>query len=188
MSSPNEQLIRRVVDAFDARRIQSVVIGGQAVNYHGHIRFTRDVDFTVAVEPWKIDPVLDAVKAAGLQLQVSDPHGFVAQVMVLPCLDISAGMGVDISFVSSPYLQNAIERATPFPIAGRMVRFLTLEDLLLQKVIANRPQDRIDVVELLARHTKVDFSYIRHWLGQFEQIAEEPLISRFDELLEDSSR
>jgi len=177
-----------VVDAFDAYRVRSVVIGGQAVNYHGHVRFTRDVDFTVALEPWEIDSVLDAVKTVGLQIQVPNPREFVGQVMVLPCLDVSTEMGVDISFVSSPYLFGAIQRAVQFPIAGRLVRFLALEDLLLQKVIANRPQDRIDVVELLARHATVDFDYIRHWLGQFEQIVEEPLIERFNQLLHDSTQ
>ena len=188
MSSPNEQLIRRIIDALEAQRIDAVIIGGQAVNYHGHSRFTRDVDVTVTVGPWEVQAVLRAVYAAGLQTRVDDVVDFVAHTMVLPCLDATSKMGVDISFVDSEYLHQAIGRAVQFPIAGRMVRFLALEDLVLQKVIANRPQDRIDVVELLARHLKADHDYIRQWLRQFEEVVEERLVERFDELLHDSTQ
>lgn len=188
MSSRNEQLIRRIVDALDAEHIDSVIIGGQAVNYHGHHRFTRDVDVTVRLGPWEFERVLRAVQTAGLRVEISAPREFVAQTMVLPCLDEPSEMGVDISFVDSPYAQGTIQRAVRFPVAGRLIRFLSIEDLLLQKVIANRPQDRIDVVELLARHGNADFEYVIHWLKQFEEVVEEPLVERFAGLRGESSR
>jgi hypothetical protein len=182
-TSSREQLIRRIVDALDAAEVESVIIGGQAVNYHGHSRFTRDVDITVRLAPWEVDRVLRATEAASLRIEVPSPREFVAQTMVLPCLDEASRMGVDISFVDSSYAQGMIQRAAQFPVAGRLVRFLSIEDLLIQKVIANRPQDRIDVVELFNRHRSADVAYIRNWLRQFEEVIEESLVDRFDELV-----
>ncbi len=187
-SFPGDRLIAAIARALDRQKIDYVVIGGQAVIQHGHNRFTGDVDFTVHLPPWQVAKILQLAKEVALTTEIPDPVRWVEEMHVLPCFYPPMKLGVDFSFVASDYIRDAVERAVKFQIAGYAVRFLTLEDLLLQKVIANRPQDRIDVVELLARHAKIDFPYIRRWLRQFEQIVEEPLIARFDELLHDSAQ
>jgi len=187
-SFPGDRLIAAVARALDKQKIDYVVIGGQAVIQHGHNRFTGDVDFTVHLPPWEVAKILQLVKDVALTTEIPDPVRWVEEMHVLPCFYPPMKLGVDFSFVASDYIGHAVKRGDEFQIAGYGVRFLALEDLLLQKVIANRPQDRIDVVELLARHATVDFDYIRHWLGQFEQIVEEPLIERFDQLLYDSTQ
>lgn len=165
-----------------------MVIGGQAVNAHGHSRFTKDVDFTIDLGPWDLDIVLDIASRTKLNVECNDPQQFVDLTQVLPCTAAYADLGVDFSFVPSPYIKQAIARGVWFDVGGRPVRFLAIEDLLLQKVIANRPQDRIDVVELLVRHGDADFEYIRQWLREFEDVTDEQLIERFEALHRESTQ
>ncbi len=182
LSSPADALIRRLAEALDDQRINYVVIGGQAVIQHGHVRTTTDVDLSLPLAPFDPSRVLAVARKCSLTIGPKDPKEHIRQTQVLPCHDAQSALGVDFSFVDSDYLRTAIDRADWFKVAGYPVRFLAIVDLLLQKVIANRPQDRIDVVELLVRHEKADFDYIRSWLRQFEQVLEEPLVERFDEL------
>lgn len=186
-SSPGDRLIRQLAEALDRQDIGYVVIGGQAVNQHGHSRFTRDVDFTVHLGPWEAPRIVALATEANLSPDVPDPVQWTAEMHVFPCHHPESGLGVDFSFVASAYMRLAIQRGVSFDIAGYPVRFLAIEDLLLQKVIANRSQDRIDVVELLVRHPRADFDYLRQWLRQFEEIIEERLIERFESLLKESS-
>jgi len=182
--SPGDELLARLAAQLQNRLIDYVVIGGQAVNQHGHIRATVDIDFTVHLGPWDLPRILELVEKNDLTVQVRDmsTKDWVMMTQVLPCAAPAVNMGVDFSFVPSPYMQQAIARGTWFEIAGRPVRFLAIEDLLLQKVIANRPQDRIDVVELLVRHASADVDYIHRWLTEFAAVLDEPLVQRFDEL------
>jgi len=187
-SSPGDRLLHRLAEALDNRRISYVVIGGQAVNQHGHSRFTGDIDFTVHLPPWDVQPILDVTSVTKVKVAVPDPASWVAEMHVLPCRAERAQLGVDFSFVPSPYIEHAISRSVKYEIDGYGVRFLAIEDLLLQKVIANRPQDRIDVIELAARHSRINEKYIRDWLRKFEEVLEEPLVERFDDLLKESKK
>jgi len=181
---PGDELLARLARELEQQQIGYVVIGGQAVNQHGHIRATVDIDFTVDLGPWELSRILALIDANQVEvnLQDVDVKQWVVRTQVLPCAAPALEMGVDFSFIPSPYIQQAIERGVWFDVAGRKVRFLAIEDLLLQKTIANRPQDRIDVVELLVRHADADFDYICHWLTQFTDVLDEPLVERFDEL------
>ena len=41
--------------------------------------------------------------------------------------------------------------------------FVTAEDLILLKLLADRPKDRIDIADTLFIQGRVDESYLRHW-------------------------
>ncbi len=178
-----DELLARLAQELTRRQIGYVVIGGQAVNQHGHIRTTVDIDFTIDMGPWDLPRILELADANQLTVNVRDmdARDWVMLTQVLPCAAPREQMGVDFSFVPSPYIQQAIERGVWFDVAGQPVRFLAIEDLLLQKVIANRAQDHIDVVELLVRHSQADFDYIQRWLTEFAAVLDEPLVQRFGE-------
>lgn len=179
---PGDSLMAEIAGDMERHEIAYVVIGGQAVIQHGHVRATRDIDFTINLGPWDLPRILQLLNAHQLLANTSDAAEWVSRTQVLPCRAPTLDLGVDFSFVPSPYIQQAIERGVWFPVAGREVRFLAIEDLLLQKVIANRPQDRIDVVELIVRHAGADFDYIRRWLTEFQGVLDEPLVERFEQL------
>lgn len=156
------------------------MIGGQAVIRHGHVRTTEDVDITVvATAADQGDRVINLLSAMGLEPVADDPCAFARLSSLHRCIDADTGFGVDISFVDSPYLQQALGRALVVPTEGYPAPFLGLEDVLVHKAIAGRPQDQIDSMELMARYPGFDQAYVEHWLGEFEQVLEQPIIETF---------
>ena len=45
---------------------------------------------------------------------------------------------------------------------------MTPEDLILLKLIADRPRDHIDVADILFIQGELDESYMRHWAAELE--------------------
>ena len=103
--------------------------------------------------------------------------------MVLPCEEPDSGLRVEFIFSSSPYEPQAIERGRMVRLADVPVRFASLEDVIIQKVIAGRPRDLEDVRAMLIKNPEHDSVYVQDWLDQFSDALDEPYRARFDDLL-----
>ncbi len=134
----------------------------------------------------RLNLVLDMVKDLRFDVLVETPEPFVPQTLVLPCLEPQSGIRVDFIFSFSPYEQQAMKRARRVQIGKSKVRFASVEDLIIHKIIAGRPRDSEDVRNVLIKNPAIDLSYIRRWLKQFEKTISEPLIKRFDEIWKES--
>jgi len=53
----------------------------------------------------------------------------------------SAGSRVDLAIGMSGFEQQAVGRATPVMIGGTRIPVVSIEDLLVMKALAGRPQD-----------------------------------------------
>ncbi len=73
-------LLLRVARALDAAGQPFVVIGGQAVIRHGHVRFTRDVDVTVPVMPYEYPRIARIVEPLGISYRDVDAQADVAGI------------------------------------------------------------------------------------------------------------
>jgi len=74
----------------------------------------------------------------------------------------------DFIFSWTPYEQQAFKRAHSHFLEGYPVRFASPEDVIIHKILANRPRDLEDVRHILRRQ-KIDADYIRQWLQSFSQ-------------------
>lgn len=162
-----------------------MVIGGQAVLLYGEPRLTVDIDITLGATVEHLPMVLAAAEAISLRPLV-DPEPFVNETMVLPCEEPDSGIRVDFIFSSSPYEPQAIERGRMVRLADVPVRFASLEDVIIHKVIAGRPRDLEDVRAMLIKNPEHDSVYVQDWLDQFSDALDEPYRARFDALLGES--
>lgn len=174
------KLIRQVCEAIESEGYDFLIIGGQAVIRHGHIRTTQDVDITVVATPVdEADRVLKLLGGLGLESTIQDPLAFAKASSLIRCVDPQTGFGVDVSFVDSDYLKQAVRRVLRVDTHGYSAPYLGLEDLIIHKTIAGRPQDHIDAVELMARYPDFDCAYVEYWLAEFETVVEKPLGEAF---------
>jgi len=179
-----ERLLERIANALDAAAIPYMVIGGQAVLLYGEPRLTKDIDITLGADLRRLRDVLQAVAAADLKPLV-DPDSFTAETMVLPCADVGTGIRIDLIFSSTPYEQQAMSRVRKVKLGAAEVRFASVEDLLIHKLLAGRPRDIEDAQSVLLKNPCADHAYIRRWLGELSTAVNEPLTERFDQLVED---
>jgi len=154
--------IETIIKALNDAKVQYLIVGGLAVNAHGFVRFTRDVDLVLGLEPANAERGLNALLQAGWQLAIPEkPAAFAdaatrerwraeKNMIVLKLWsDRHQRTPVDV-FVYEPF-DFAAEwaRAERLEISpGVLAPVVTLATLLAMKRTAGRPQDREDIKEL----------------------------------------
>jgi hypothetical protein len=176
-------LMARIGRTLNEAEIPYMVIGGQAVIHHGELRATKDVDFTLAISPFDAGRLIALLERCGLEPLYDDPAQFVRESHLLPCRSRTVPLRVDFAFTDTPYEQQAIARGEDVMIEGVPVRFASVEDLLVHKLLAWRPQDQKDIETILLKNPEADLDEVRYWCGQFEQVLEEPVADRLDQAL-----
>jgi predicted nucleotidyltransferase len=177
-----EGLLERLATALEERGISYMIIGGQAVLVYGVPRLTQDVDVTLGVGPERLSEILDLVKAQGWRVLVQEPEEFVRRTMVLPCSDSQTLMRIDLMFSNSEFERQALQRVRCVPIGNAQVRFASLEDLVIHKIIAGRPRDLEDVRGILLKNPTFQVEYIRKWLQEFDHSLGAAYLAEFDDL------
>jgi hypothetical protein len=177
-----QHLLVSLARALDGAHISYMVIGGQAVLLHGEPRLTRDIDVTVGMDASQLQRLLSAVSEAGLIPSVKDVESFVRTTNVLPLVDAGGTIRVDLIFSFTPYEAEAIRRAVPVGFEGGVVRYASVEDLIIHKMVAGRDRDIEDIRGVLARTSGFDKEYVDRWLGSFKEVVGRDLIVEFRKL------
>lgn len=179
-----EELISKIAEELERAGLPYMIIGGQAVLFHGTVRMTKDIDITLGVDAGSLDAVVQALKAMGLEIIPEDFKGFVERTYVLPAMEKKSGLRVDFIFSFTPYERQAIERATPALLGETKIMFAAIEDLIIHKVFAGRARDLEDVRSLTIKNPGFDREYVRKWLREFENSPEKAgLLQTFEDIL-----
>jgi hypothetical protein len=164
-----ERLLKKIALQLKKASIPYMVIGGQAVLLYGEPRLTRDIDITMGIGVEGLDRVKKIIPIIGLKSLVQKEKGFVERNMVFPTIDKRSGIRVDFIFSFSPYGRQAIERAKDIKLGRTSVRYASLEDVVVHKVIAGRTRDLEDVRSVLLKNPRYDSAYIKKWLKAFDK-------------------
>lgn len=141
--------------ADDLRRLglEPVLMGAlAALRYRLHPRFTTDVDFLVPA----FGDAVEHLTAEGYDIRP------MAQPGDDPYLIFVRGRGVkvDLILAETDYHLEAHRRA----VDG----IITVEDVIIQKLLAWRPRDRDDVASILDVGHELDLAYIERWTAEWE--------------------
>ena len=153
-----------LVTALAESGVRYLVAGGLAVNAHGYLRFTKDVDVVVQLVPENIERAFTALANLGYRPLVPVSAAQFADSPTREAWIREKGMQVlqfwsdahretpvDM-FVREPFdFEDEFRRALAKPLGKTEVRFVTLPTLIRMKEAANRPQDRIDIEYLRKR-------------------------------------
>ena len=147
---------------FDARKIlvtlvehgvDFVIVGGIAVQAHGHGRSTRDLDVIPRPDLTNLSRLGEALGDLGARLlrgaaavDVTDPQ-LLKRVPLAPLLTLYGRLDVlnCEHTAGAPAYQGLRERASPVEIDGAIVRVAGLDDLLRMKRAAGRDVDLDDI-------------------------------------------
>jgi Nucleotidyltransferase of unknown function (DUF6036) len=179
------ELLKKLAFALDVSAFPYMIIGGQAVLLYGEPRLTRDIDITLGASLGRLPEMIKLVEGKGLEILV-DPLEFTPKTLVLPCRDRETGIRVDFIFSWSAYEEQALGRVRTVDLSGIEVKFASLEDVIIHKVIAGRPRDLEDVRLLLIKNPGFDQQYIEGWLQQFDEALGESFLRQFRLIQQDS--
>jgi predicted nucleotidyltransferase len=163
-----QQLLKRIAIELTKNNIPYMVIGGQAVLIYGEPRLTKDIDITLGIGCEKLEKVRLIVEKLRLKVLVDNIEDFAKQTMVFPAMDDKSGIRIDFILSFSFYEKQAIERAKKIKLANYFIKFASLEDLIIHKIIANRGRDIEDIKSILLKNSHYDRKYIIKWLNKFD--------------------
>ena len=151
-----------VVQALNEAVVRYLIVGGLAVNAHGHVRYTNDLDLVIGLEPDNIRRGLDTLAGMGYRpkipvtsAQFADPllrekwRREKGMVVLNLRSDLQRESPIDV-FVHEPFdFASEHGSAKNFPLTENVsAPFVSLPALLRMKAAAGRPQDLIDITEL----------------------------------------
>jgi hypothetical protein len=159
------RVFREIAEAVAKSGIEVALIGGAAVNTFEDPRYTKDLDLTVEADRVKIGRLVESLLAAGFEVtreqDASEPSGpdFI-QLRRRTTVDM-----VDLIVAKTEFQELVIRRALRAP--GQVLPVATVEDLVILKLIANRPVDQRDAF-LLARDNAIDWPYVERWAATWD--------------------
>lgn len=141
------------------------LVGGLAVSARAEPRFTRDVDFAVALKSGReAETLILAVQARGYRIDTvleQETTGLLATVRLVAPGSGEHGVILDLLFASSGIETELVERAAVIEVfPGIELPVAQVSELLALKILArddeHRPQDTIDIRTLLQEATVSD--------------------------------
>jgi len=167
---------RKAIAYLEESGYRYALIGGIALSQWGEPRYTHDVDIKVLV------PDIDYAKTR-IELRSAFPTPARQHLVPNPLIVAVEIEGVIVDFLLAlpGYEENIITRAVQRDLGGWQAWICSAEDLIIQKVIAGRGKDWMDIEGLLIeQHGKLDLDYVEDWLTQFVQALELPeLLSEY---------
>jgi hypothetical protein len=142
---PHKQILRKLIE-FD---VLFILIGGYAVNLHGYVRATGDMDIWLKPDNENRKKFLALMKDEGFddeslsRIATTDFTKHAAfhigeKPMQIEFLTIISGVTFDEAYAKKELM----------PFENTNVSFLNLEHLILSKLTSSRPKDKLDVEEL----------------------------------------
>ena len=97
--------------------------------------------------------------------------GWIDQVAGMPLVKLrmsleSHGVDVDIFLAESDFQRSVLSRRLWHDYEGQPIAFVSPEDLILLKLVANRPRDLSDIGDILFVQGQFDEAYLRHWASE----------------------
>jgi hypothetical protein len=140
LSSDFEELLR----CFNARHVKAIVVGGHALAFHGHPRFTKDLDVFVEASADNARRIVEALGDFGfgaLDLKAEDfsSPGPIVQLGVAPNrIDL-------MTAIDGVTFDEAWAARVAGKFGGQPVSYLGRTEFLRNKRAAGRPQDLADI-------------------------------------------
>jgi len=142
-----DQDFREFIELLNKNEVRYLVVGGYAVGFHGYPRYTKDLDVWVDVDlenAKKIKRSLDEFGFNESGLTESDfltPYQFIQLGYPPVRIDIATGCeGVEFD--------TCFQRKETIEIDGLEIKFIDIENLIVNKKALARPQDLADISNL----------------------------------------
>jgi hypothetical protein len=160
---------KKVVQALDASQVDFAVCGGMAYSILVSPRATIDFDCLIMARPNTLmeinqilEPLFDKI------IFHKEPMQF-KKARVFPTLGIDGENEYIMDFIlgENRFHHEALTRKNRIDLDGITLPILSPEDLLLLKALADRPQDRVDISNMVNFFgDKLDWAYLERWKNE----------------------
>lgn len=141
------QDFREFLESLNAHDVRYLLVGGYAVAYHGHPRYTKDLDVWVWLDPENATRLIDALSDFGFSLP-----GLTAQDFLDPSIVVQLGHPPNridlITETEGVEFDECFATRVQAEVEGTSVNIIDLESLKKNKKAVGRHQDLADLESL----------------------------------------
>lgn len=145
--------VNRVIEAIEEIGLDYAIFGGLALQVWKRLRSTLDVDIMVIIKKGEPGILIDTFLKKGLKLDKEKPKVTLGEVtlarFIYPDEESLLDVRVDIAIASGGFPEKVVRNRIKLNIFGKDMWFVRCEDLILLKMLSNRPIDNADAKELL---------------------------------------
>jgi hypothetical protein len=163
VATPVEQELRRAVADLDALRVRWALVGGLAISVRSVPRFTKDLDFAVAVvNDSEAEDVVLRLRGRGYQPVEVLEQDYVERLSGVRLGRAGSDVIVDLLFASSGIEDEVVANATRLQVLPRLsAPVATTGHLIALKILAGRNQDLTDLGSLIPAASPEDLDMAR---------------------------
>lgn len=136
--------------------VEFVLVGGMAVQLHGYLRMTYDIDLVLAMNDANLARFIEIAKRFGLAPVIPVPMESLKNSALIDQWHREKGMlalrepgaggsAVDVLIRPNVSYEALFSQSVEGRMFGRSVKIASIDHLLQMKRIANRPKDRLDI-------------------------------------------
>lgn len=173
------QVIADVVARLEKADIPYMISGSIAANIYAEPRFTNDIDIVLQVGEHHRQTIYDCF-ADGYYVSKDAIRDAFTRIGILNVIHSTLLVKCDLIFLrADEFSQNAFKRRQAVQVENHNVFFISLEDLILQKLLWRKEtqseQQLIDIKRLIAQNESIlNREYLSDWsqrLGVQEEMA-----------------
>jgi hypothetical protein len=161
------QILTELLAELNRRNIQYALAGGWAFSALVEPRATTDIDILILLDPPSRETIQSLVSSVFTSAIIHPSPMKLKSISIWHCTGLrdNQEIVVDLLLADSAFLQSALVRRRHISFGGQTVCVLTVEDLMVMKMIAGRLQDLADLEKIEANKTQlqIDWSYIEQW-------------------------
>ena len=138
---------KEFLELLNENKVKYLVVGGYAVAFHGHPRYTKNIDVWIELSPANANNILNALKEFGFGSLGLKPDDFLESDQIIQLgyppnrIDILTTLK-DLKF------EDCYKTKVEVEIQGLHIDFIDIENLKKNKRATGRPQDLADAENL----------------------------------------
>jgi hypothetical protein len=163
VASPVELAFRRAVADLEALRVRWALIGGLAISVRSAPRFTKDLDFAVAVaSDSEAEDVVHRLGGRGYRPVEVLEQEYVERLSGVRLEHSGSDVIIDLLFASSGIENEVVAGATRLEVLPQLsAPVATVGHLIALKILAGRNQDLTDLGQLIPAASAADLDTAR---------------------------
>jgi hypothetical protein len=193
VASPVELAFRRAVADLDALRVRWALIGGLAISVRSVPRFTKDLDFAVAVtNDSEAEDVVHRLGGRGYRPVEVLEQEYVERLSGVRLEHGGSDVIIDLLFASSGIENEVVAGATRLEVLPELsAPVATTGHLIALKILAGRNQDLTDLGQLIPAASAADLDTARDAVRLIRTRGfnrEQDVVADLDKLIADLGR
>jgi hypothetical protein len=160
--------LKKIIGVLEKENIDYCLFGGLAMQVYKRIRATKDIDLMVSIVSQRIPEFIHQIEKAGFNFDkkkgIIKLNNFELLRFIYTDEDTNFEIFIDLVSATTEFQKQILNRKTKADFLGIMVNIASPEDLVLLKILADRPIDFVDALDLCKENKEIiDKNYLKGW-------------------------